>query len=65
LQVLEHIPVKILLIRGDKVMLDPDMVELSGVETKQRKDAVRRNIKRFETDFMFEISNLMKNHKKI
>jgi len=44
------------LIRGQKVMLDNDLAELYGVETKQLKRAVRRNIKRFPPDFMFELS---------
>ena len=47
---------KIYLIRGQKVMLDNDLAELYGVETKQLKRAVRRNIKRFPPDFMFELS---------
>ncbi|NTV84668.1 MAG: ORF6N domain-containing protein [Bacteroidales bacterium] len=47
---------KIYLIRGQKVMLDSDLAELYGVETKQLKRAVRRNIKRFPPDFMFELS---------
>ena len=38
-------------------MLDRDLAELYGVETKQLKRAVRRNIKRFPEDFMFEMSN--------
>jgi len=47
---------KIFLIRGKKVMLDNDLAELYGVETKQLKRAVRRNFKRFPADFMFELS---------
>ncbi|MCK4653084.1 MAG: ORF6N domain-containing protein [Candidatus Cloacimonetes bacterium] len=47
---------KILLIRGKKVMLDSDLAQLYGVETKQLKRAVRRNIDRFPTDFMFELT---------
>jgi hypothetical protein len=43
-------------IRGLKVMLDMDLAELYGVETKQLKRAVRRNEKRFPPDFMFELS---------
>ena len=46
---------KIYLIRGMKVMLDMDLAELYGVETKQLKRAVRRNEKRFPSDFMFEL----------
>jgi hypothetical protein len=47
---------KIYLIGDQKVMLDNDLAELYGVETKQLKRAVRRNIKRFPEDFMFELS---------
>ena len=48
---------KIYLIGGQKVMLDRDLAELYGVETKQLKRAVKRNIKRFPEDFMFELSD--------
>ncbi len=51
----EAIANKIYVIRGRKVMLDKDLAELYGVETKQLKRAVRRNIKRFPEDFMFEM----------
>ena len=44
-------------IRGMRVMLDFDLAELYGVETKRLKEAVRRNISRFEgEDFMFELT---------
>ncbi len=46
---------KIYEIRDHKVMLDFDLGILYGVESKQLKRAVRRNIKRFPTDFMFEL----------
>ena len=46
----------IFLIRGQKVLLDHDLAELYGVETKVLKQAVRRNIKRFPDDFMFELT---------
>ena len=52
----KHIEQAILLIRGQKVMLDRDLAELYGVETKQLKRAVRRNIYRFPPDFMFELT---------
>jgi len=39
-----------------KVMLDEDLAELYGVETKVLKQAVRRNIERFPQDFMFELT---------
>jgi hypothetical protein len=47
---------KIYLIRKTKVMLDMDLAELYGVETKQLKRAVRRNIEKFPPDFMFELN---------
>ena len=47
---------KIYLIRGKKVMLDRDLAELYGVETKVLKQTVRRNNKRFPPDFMFEMT---------
>ncbi len=46
----------IYLIRGQKVMLDRDLADLYGVETKRLKEQVRRNIERFPEDFMFELS---------
>jgi len=47
---------KIYQIRGKKVMLDRDLAELYKIETKQLKRAVRRNIKRFPEDFIFELN---------
>jgi len=47
---------KIYVIRGQKVMLDRDLAELYGVETKQLKRQVRRNIERFPSSFMFELT---------
>ena len=49
---------KIYEIRGCKVMLDFDLALLYDVETKVFKQSVRRNISRFPSDFMFEISEL-------
>ncbi|HBS64431.1 MAG TPA: DNA-binding protein [Acinetobacter pittii] len=46
---------KIYVFRGHKVMLDSDLAELYGIETKVLKQAVRRNISRFPDDFMFEL----------
>ena len=43
-------------IRDVRVMLDFDLAEKYGVETKRLKEAVRRNINRFPSDFMFEIT---------
>ena len=47
---------RIFLVRGQKVMLDFDLAELYGVETRALKQAVRRNLDRFPADFMFELS---------
>lgn len=43
-------------VRGHKVMLDRDLAELYGVETKRLKETVRRNKERFPEDFMFEMN---------
>lgn len=47
---------KIYFIRSRKIMLDRDLAEIYGVETKRLKEAVRRNINRFPEDFMFEMT---------
>jgi phage regulator Rha-like protein len=52
----ELIERRILLVRGQKVMLDSHLAELYGVETKVLKRAVRRNIDRFPHDFMLELT---------
>lgn len=44
---------KIYVVRGQKIMLDRDLAELYGIETKVLKQAVKRNLKRFPADFMF------------
>jgi hypothetical protein len=44
---------KIYLIRGQKVMIDRDLAEMYGVETRVLNQAIRRNQKRFPSDFMF------------
>ncbi len=51
-----YIEQKILLIRDQKVMLDRDLAALYGVETRVLIQAVKRNIKRFPLDFMFQLS---------
>ncbi len=56
LNVPEGIVHKIYIIRGHQVLLDLDLASLYGVETKQLKRSVRRNIHRFPEDFMFTIS---------
>ncbi|MBD5290206.1 MAG: ORF6N domain-containing protein [Bacteroides sp.] len=43
------------IIRGKQVMLDSDLASLYGIETKYLKRAVKANIKRFPSDFMFEL----------
>ena len=54
---LEVIQSKIYDIRGQKVMLDFDLAEMYGIENRVLKQAVRRNLKRFEgEDFMFELT---------
>jgi len=53
---IESIVSKIFFFRGEKVLLDRDIAELYGVETKVLKQAIRRNIKRFPDDFMFELT---------
>jgi predicted XRE-type DNA-binding protein len=50
----EMIMNKIYMVRKQKIMMDRDLAELYGVETKHLKQAVRRNISRFPKDFMFE-----------
>ena len=52
----ERIVDKIYLIRDQKVMIDRDLTELYGVETKRLKEAVKRNLFRFPEDFMFELT---------
>ena len=54
---IEVIQNKIFEIRGYKVMLDFDLAELYQTETKVLKQAVRRNLNRFPSDFMFELTN--------
>lgn len=53
---METIESVIYLIRGEKVMLDRDLAMLYGVETKQLNRAVKRNVRRFPSDFMFQLT---------
>jgi hypothetical protein len=46
----------ILLVRGQKVLLDMDLAELYGVETRSLVQAVKRNLARFPGDFLFQLS---------
>jgi len=52
----EIIATKIMELRGRKVMLDRDLAKLYGVAAKVLNQAVKRNIKRFPEDFMFQLS---------
>jgi hypothetical protein len=52
----ENLINRIYFIRGEKVMLDFDLALLYGVETRALKQAVKRNIERFPSDFMFELT---------
>lgn len=52
----ESIAQSILVLRGQKVILDADLAELYGVETKRFNEQVRRNLERFPDDFMFQLS---------
>jgi len=47
---------KIILLRDQKVLLDRDLAELYGVDTRTLNQAVKRNLKRFPEDFMFQMS---------
>ena len=59
LLITEHIIMsKILLIRDQKVIIDSDLSLLYGVENKQLKRQVRRNLERFPEDFMFELTEV-------
>lgn len=53
---IESIKERIFEIRGQRVMLDRDLAELYGVETKRLNEAVKRNINRFPDDFMFVLT---------
>ena len=48
---------RIYVIRAEKIMLDKDLAELFGIETRVLKQAVKRNIERFPKDFMFEMTS--------
>ena len=51
----ESIANKIYIFRGVKVMLDSDLAELYGVDTKALNQTVKRNLNRFPPDFMFQL----------
>lgn len=46
----------IMLVRGEKVILDSDLAELYGVETRRLNEQVRRNIDKFPEDFVFQLT---------
>ena len=48
---------KIYEVRGQKVMLDFDLAEMYEIDNKRLKEQVRRNIERFPSDFMFQLSS--------
>jgi hypothetical protein len=55
---LQQIHTKIYEIRGQKVMIDRDLAEVYGVETRVLNQAVKRNLERFPTDFMFQLTDI-------
>ena len=60
----EVITSKIFFIRGKKVMLDRDLALLYEVTTKRLNEQVKRNIKRFPEDFMFQLTKTEKDERK-
>ncbi len=55
-EIVPNIDKLIFLVRGHKVMFDEDLARLYGVETRVMNQAIRRNIDRFPSDFMFQLS---------
>jgi hypothetical protein len=53
---IEHVEQRILLLRGQKVMLDRDLADLYEVDAKVLNQAVKRNLDRFPEDFMFQLT---------
>jgi hypothetical protein len=53
---IENIPSRIYRIRGQQVMMDSDLAELYGVQTYRLNEQVKRNLRRFPVDFMFQLS---------
>ena len=54
---LEAITQRILVLRGQKVLLDADLAALYGVETRRLNEQVRRNLDKYPEDFIFEVTN--------
>ena len=61
LNTVDNIINSIYIIRGQQVMLDSDLAKIYGYEVKRLNEQVKRNIKRFPEDFMFETLNEMFN----
>ena len=55
---IESISERILLIRGVRVMVDVDLAAVYGVPTKRLNEQVKRNLRRFPADFMFQLAPL-------
>jgi hypothetical protein len=51
-----HIAQRILIVRGEKVIIDADLAALYGVQTRGLNQAVKRNLERFPSEFMFQLS---------
>ena len=51
-----HIERRIILVRGQKVIIDADLAQFYGVSTKRLNEQVRRNKRRFPADFMFQLN---------
>ncbi len=56
MELIQSIQTRIYEMRGERVMLDRDLAELYATETKALNLAVKRNIKRFPSDFMFQLT---------
>jgi hypothetical protein len=61
---IEAIASRILILRGQRVMLDADLATLYGVETRRLNEQVRRNQQRFPADFLFQLSAVEFTHLK-
>lgn len=55
---IEHIAQSIIILRGQRVLLDSELATLYGVTTKRFNEQVRRNLGRFPADFMFQVSEI-------
>ena len=58
---LESIENSIVAIRGEKVLIDVDVAEIYGVETKRVNEAVKNNLDKFPEDYLFEVNQDEKN----